>query len=461
VKERTTVFESRTAENLDTVSPQTPESAGRRLLRYVLFLGGVSLAVVGTGILVYRLKEGLGITRLGNTVPWGLWVAFYIYFIGLSAGSFLLSSLVFVFGYKSLERLSRLAVFQAFICLLLGLVFIFVDLGHWERFFYVLIYPQWHSVLAWEIWFYNAYAVVLIAELWFLMRCDLSRWSTEASGLWGRIYRLLTLGFRCPTSPEQLALCEHSTERWLRFLGIIGIPIALGVHGGTGAIFAVVKSRPAWYTPIFPLVFIVSALASGGGLLLFLRVFFAPEPEEDRKYLPSVANLVAGFLIFDVLLLFLEFLVGIYGGIPDHIMPYRLMTHGPFAWVFWGQQLLLGVAIPLLILYARPQNSKHKIIEIGVAGFFIFIGIFGVRLNIVIPALAVPVFQGMDTAISSPRLTSLYVPNWVEWVSSLGVIALAVLLSYGVMYHLPMREHQSPPHHTRRRGAASEAVRVV
>ena len=56
-----------------------------RSLRILLGLGLWVLAVFGMGVLFYRLSVGLGITRLGSTVPWGLWVAFYIYFIGLSA----------------------------------------------------------------------------------------------------------------------------------------------------------------------------------------------------------------------------------------------------------------------------------------------------------------------------------------------------------------------------------------
>lgn len=419
--------------------------ARRGPLGLLLLVGGLALGLAGLAATVYRLKEGLGVTHLGNTVPWGLYVACYIYFIGLSAGSFLLSSLVFVFGNKSLEPLSRLAVFQAFVCLLLGLVFIFLDLGHWERFWHVIAYPQWHSVLAWEIWFYNAYIVVLLLEIWFLMRCDLSQWAGATGGLAGKVYRWLCLGFRCPRTFEEHARCERQTHRWLKILGIIGIPVALGVHGGTGTIFAVVKSRPEWYSPIFPVVFIISALASGGGLLLFLRVFVAPEPEKDREILPDVAKLVAGFLIFDLLLLFLEFLIGIYGGIPDHVEPYRLMTHGPFAWVFWAQQLAIGAAIPLLLIFARPAQTKHKTTELGIAGLCMFVGIFGVRLNIVIPALAVPVLRGFETAVESPRLAALYVPNWVEWLSSWGIALLAVLGAYWVMRQLPMREHQPPP----------------
>ena len=109
-------------------------------------------------------------------------------------------------------------------------------------------------------------------------------------------------------------------------------PIAL-VGGGTGLIFAVVKARSMWYTPIFPLVFIISALASGGGLLLFARVFLLPEPLRDRNVLPSVANIVAAFLIFDVIVVFLELLVGWYGGIPEHIaiIPPHSSTYFEFS----------------------------------------------------------------------------------------------------------------------------------
>lgn len=421
-----------------------PDAAPARPLASIwvrLFLG--TMAAAGLPVLIYRLYAGLQVTNLGSVVPWGVWVAFYIYFIGLSAGSFLLSTLIFVFKNEKLEPVGRLAVMQAFACLLVGLVFIFLDLGHWERFWHVMAYPQWGSVLAWEIWFYNAYIVVLLAELWLLMRCDLARWATECSGPLRRLYRLLAFGFKCPATPVEKVACDAKTKKWLTTIGMIGIPIALGVHGGTGAIFAVVKARPGWYSAIFPLIFIVSALVSGGGLLLFLRAFLQPNPREDREVMPTLAKLTAGFLVFDVLLMGLEFLVGLYGAIPEHRHVFHLITNGPFWYIFWGLQLGIGVLVPLLLIYVRGGSAGT--VRLGLAGLCIFIGVFGVRLNIVIPALAVPVLPGFDHAVDSARLASLYVPNWVEWLSSLGVVAAAALLTNFVMYLLPMREHQPAP----------------
>jgi len=369
-----------------------------------------------------------------------LWVALYIYFIGLSAGSFLLSTLVFVFGNKLLEPIGRLAVLQALVCLLAGMAFIFIDLGHWERFWHVFVYPQWNSVLAWEIWLYCSYVVVLVGELWLLMRCDLARWRDRASR-WARgLYRVLCLGFECPSTREAEAACQAQAARWLKWVGIAGIPVALGVHGGTGAIFAVVKAHPVWCSPIFPVVFIVSALASGGGLPLFLSALVLPRAVRQRQLLEELARLTIGFLVVDLILLGLEFLTGFYGGIPDHVEPYRLIAFGPFWWVFWIVQLGIGAVVPLLLM----SVARHRIgtVRLGLMGLCVVVGIFGVRLNIVIPALAVPAFRGYDQAIASARLASLYVPNWVEWLSSWSIIGFMALLFYAGLRFLPVVEHQ-------------------
>lgn len=396
------------------------------------------LAAVGGGVLIYRFQSGIGSTALGSVTPWGLWVALYILFIGLSAGSFLLSTLIFVFKMKSLEPIARLAILQAFICLVTGIAFISLDLGKISRFWHPLVYPQFRSsVLAYEIWLYGGYIAMLLVELWLLMRMDLAHLAIRHDS---RLYRLLSFGHQPPASEAEDKEIRRSTTRWLTILGTLGIPLAIGVHGGTGALFAVVKARPFWHTAIFPLVFIVSALASGGGLLLFLKSCLLPDETADKRLLPVLARLTGAFLVFDLFLLGLELLVGFYGRIPEHLEVYHLMLFGPHWYVFWVLQLGVGATVPLFLIFKPGEKTTGSY---GLAGALIVLGIFGVRLNIVIPALSVPVLPGFEHSLNSIRFTANYFPNWVEWGSSVGVIGLMTLVGYLMARYLPMIERES------------------
>ncbi len=62
-----------------------------------------------------------------------------------------------------------------------------------------------------------------------------------------------------------------------------------------------------------------------------------------------------------------------------------------------------------------------------IAGLSAVIGIVAVRLNLVIPALVVPVLKGLDTAFIQPRWSFCYFPSLWEWASTIGLIALVVL----------------------------------
>ncbi len=393
-----------------------------RVLKLAALAVLVLVTVVGLAAVALRAVIGLRVTNLNYMVPWGLWVAFYIYFIGLSAGSFLLSTMIYVFGYKKLEPIGRLALFSALIALIAGLFFVLIDLGHMERFWTVFVHRNLWSVLEIEIHFYVLYIIVLLAELWLLMRRDLIR-CAEGEGWRATLCRVLTFGSR--------DLSEDSARRDMRIvrvLGVLGIPIAIGVHGGTGAIFAVVKARPMWYGPLFPIIFIISALASGAALLTFLLAFFAGRrlaPEVRRDLTLTLGKITAGILAFDLLLLWSEFSVGIYGGIPEHIEAIRLIFFGPFWWVFWLQQILFGALVPMFLILFPPTGRNPR--WVGLAGLMIVVGIVGVRLNIVIPALSLPVLPGYDrayTMLPAPtKAVPAYPPMLLTWLSRLAVVA--------------------------------------
>ncbi len=387
-------------------------------LAYWTLLGVV--AVVGLAALYVRTVQGLRVTNLNSLVPWGLWVAFYIYFIGLSAGSFLISTMIYVFGLKRFEPIGRLALFAAFIALSTGLVFILIDLGHMERFWTVFVNRSGTSVLEWEIHFYNLYLAILLAELWLLMRRDLIRRGEQKDWI-GLTCRSLALGSK-DLSDESAA----KDMRMVKILGTLGVPVAIGVHGGTGAIFAVVKARPYWYTGLFPLIFIVSALASGGALLTFIYAFFGRKDRDHPALVTALGKMVAGFLALDLVFLGSELLVGLYGNVPDHVAVYRAIMFGPFWYVFWLGQLGLGALVPLFLV--SSQRTGNSVGWVGVASALIVVGIVGVRLNIVIPPFTVPLLPGVDTAYPLGRFSTFDFTGFASVLFGLAII-LFVLAS--------------------------------
>ena len=104
--------------------------------------GGLAIllaaTLVGLKAIVTVLADGHIGAATTQHVPWGLWVAAYIFLLGLSEGAFLLFTLGYVFGVKKLEAAGPLALVQAFLCLVLGGALIVLDLGHPERMYLVL-----------------------------------------------------------------------------------------------------------------------------------------------------------------------------------------------------------------------------------------------------------------------------------------------------------------------------------
>ena len=404
----------------------------------------LAVMLVGLGFLGYRYAAGLQTTALGSVISWGLWISLYILFIGLSAGSFLLSTLIYVFNVKRYERIGRLALYSAALCLIIGLLFVAADLGHPERFWGVFTNFAYTSVLWYEIMFYILYIIIIVTELYLLSRTDLIALREKNTGTKRRFYDLLSLGSQ--------RLDETSKTRdmkWVKTLGLIGIPTAIAVHGGTGAVFGVVKAVPYWHSPLVPIAFIISAIASGAGLLLFFHAFFSKPASDDKQFLSSLGKLAVGLIAIDWLPILFEFLIDLYGAVPDKVGSVLAVVAGPNWWVFWVFQLGIGLLIPIvLVLNSRTNKSRFWL---GATGGFIVLGIVGFRLNLVIGALygaSIARIEGLADAFFSPRLLPLYTPNVVEVMSSLGILALFMVLFSLGMKLLPLQpaaEHEVKP----------------
>ena len=375
------------------------------------------LVAVGAYATYLRLTGGMASTNLTSVVPWGAWVAFYIYFVGLSAGAFLVSTMANVFEVEGMHRIDREALFAAVISMAVALLFVWIDLGRMDRMYFPFLWRQLTSALSWEVHAYVAYIGILVTELYFSMRIDLARVAERTSGLKKRFYATLALG-RLDTSEESQAF----DRRWLKRAGVVGIPLAIFmVHGGTGVLFAVSKARPYWNSGLFPVIFVVSALLSGTALVMLiyvLRTRLFDGDSVDPDLLDRLAQLVIGFIIIDAALTAIETFIAIASVHPHEIETWQVIMYGPMSWSFWWFMVGFSWVFPMVLLSKRSWRRSPSVMVL--AGLSVVIGIVAVRFNIVVPAQVMPVMEGLPHGS--------YFPTLVEWGTSVGMIGVGLLL---------------------------------
>ncbi len=384
---------------------------------WVIVVLGLAAGLVG---LFDRLTVGHEAAGYGSYIPWGLWVAGYIYLTSLSAGAFVMASLVLLFRVKVLERVGVLALLTALTTLIGALLLIWMDLGHMGRAWRMVVHTNFRSVMGWMAWLYGAYFVLLLVSLWHAMRVRLVLRAGHP-GLRGAVSRLLALG-----SKDVSEKSRRRDAKRLQVLAAIGLPLAIGFDGSVGAIFGVVGARPYWNSGLTPVLFLVGALLSGAALFTMTIGIWGPRGQNGSKEdaLRLMGRIVGGLLALDILMEWADISVGLWSSLPSEGASLRLVMFGPYAWVFWFVHVFLGILVPSILLILG-QKRTHLVTW---AGGLIALTFLSVRLNIVLPGLAVPELEGLRNAFTGPGLSFEYFPSTSEWLLFVFAVSVAAMV---------------------------------
>lgn len=296
---------------------------GRLVGPFLALLGG---ALFGGAFYAYvqQLTVGLAVTGLNRPAAWGLYIANFDFFNGLSAGGIIIASLVYAFGLRQFRSVARIAVLMAISCIILAAIFIFLDLGRPDRLFFLFRHGRPWSPLIWDVIVINLYLLIILTYAYFGMRADLARMAEAVPGhRW--LYRFLTLGYT-DLSPQALA----RGQKLLRVLAVIGLVMALVLHSVSAWILGLVKARPGWHSAIIAPLFIVSATVSGLALLLVSIVFCRRVlrfPIEE-KVIKDLGKLLAFSIPILGYFLFAELLTVTYAKEPPVLSVFKEMMYG-------------------------------------------------------------------------------------------------------------------------------------
>jgi molybdopterin-containing oxidoreductase family membrane subunit len=347
-----------------------------------------ALALLGLVSFFVSYVQGHQVLGTNNAVPWGMPIILFVYFIGLSAGSLILSSLTYVFGQEQYKPIARIAVFTAVLLIFAAMVFIAVDLGRPEKFWRLFMFfylNNMKSMFAINGILYSGYFVI----------------------------SLVYFGFIVANKPK-----------FTKIIGTIAVIWAIMVHTGTGTIWGVVGTREIYSSPIKPFEFLVAAITSGTGLLILIvtATLYFTKRAIDKKLIFSLARLLSMVIVVLLVMVFFDKLIHAY--FPAREGAVFLFT-GPYWWLFWCLQIGMGIVIPLIILF-HPRAGK-TVKGVLLASASVVIGVLGERAALVIPGTAQVqqlypgTIEGVWGAVGTFPITF-----W-ETALSIGIIALAAL----------------------------------
>lgn len=314
-------------------------------------------------------------------VAWSQLIVIYPYITGLVAGAFVVSAMHHVFNIKSFAPISRFALLTALCFMIFAPSPLLFHMGQPTRAFNAVITPHWTSAMAAFGYVAGFYLCLLLLEIWFAFRADMVAMSKIRTGIMGKVYGVLTLGSD-DVSPRALAL-DHKVAR---ILSMIGIPAACGLHGYVGFVFGSLKTREWWSSDLMPVIFLLSAVGSGVGLIIVMYVIvskFRKTPIADDTMRGLLYVLFTGVAV--VMVIEALELLEIFYKAREGVETVRQLILGPI-WagmaIQWGMSIFVLVVTSALLLF--DVHGKRLVTWLFLSGLAMMIGVLAMRWNVVI-----------------------------------------------------------------------------
>ena len=359
-----------------------------------------ALVVAGVAAWIYQLANGLGVTGMSNGVSWGLYIACFMFFVGLSAGGLIVASSASVFHIAEYKKVALPAIICSTVCICCAGMFVLIDMGGIQRVWRILVGPNPTSPLVWDVCVISCFLIINIVYLVFM--CS-----------------------KKPGAADKVSIVSR-----------FALPIAILVHSVTAWIFGLQVSKE-WYTAIMAPIFVASAMDSGLALLLLALMGLNKSGvfKVENKLISSLAGLLAVCIAVDAFFIGCECLTMAYPGAKG-AEALSVMAGGITAPFFWIE-IIGGLLIPFLLMVFAKNRANMKLV--GLACVLVVAGVFCKRIWLLFTSFyefniagAPGVISGSSAARGASgvdvfAMLGTYAPTWVEIAVVVGVVSLGAL----------------------------------
>jgi Ni/Fe-hydrogenase subunit HybB-like protein len=296
-----------------------------------VLLGLFGLAVV---MLIWRFTAGLGaVTHMSDRYPFGLWIAYDVVTgTALACGGYALAILIYIVNKGKFHPLIRSAIVTSALGYTLGGASVIVDIGRW--------WNSWKIVV--QFWNWNFTSILLEVAL-----CIMA----YTLVLWIELAPAFLEGAQTSKNAKWRDLANKtlpSLNKAMPFIIALGVLLPTMHQSSLGSLMMLAgqKVHPLWQTPMLPLLFLISCIAMGYGVVVLessLSSKFFKLPRET-DILRRLGNVVSPILALYVTLRLVDIVLRGKLGL--------IFTSGGMSLLFFIEMALF--ILPVYMFYARP-----------------------------------------------------------------------------------------------------------
>jgi Ni/Fe-hydrogenase subunit HybB-like protein len=358
-------------------------------------------------ILIWRFAAGIGaVSGLTDGYPWGLWIAFDVVIgTALGCGGYAIAILAYILNKGKYHPIVRPAILTSALGYTLAAIAIIIDVG---RPWFIWRIPlggwpdlggyNWDSALLEVALCVMAYVGVLWIEL---SPAFMERWAETSTGFlksfseWGLkffdkvLIFIVALGLLLPTM--------HQSS--------LGTVMLLAGH----------KLHPLWNTGWIPLLFLISCVGMGYGVVVWESAVSSSVFKRERET-SMLTSLSGAVIVVNALYLAIRLIDIVISG-----KTLLMFNQGIYSLMFWLEIILF--AAPIVMFANRERRAR-------------FSTMFQASILLVL-AGALYRFDAYLVAYN-PGANWTYFPNLPELLITLGAIALEIAVYVYIVKRFPI-----------------------
>ena len=255
-------------EILNTFAPQMEKTSLREKI-WIVFL----LLIICSGLyaLYLQITKGHAVTGMRDNVVWGIYIANFIFFIGISYAGAVISGLLHLLKVEWRKPIIRIAELITVIATIIGPLYILLCVGRLDRLHHLILFARLQSPITWDVLAISTYLVGGIIFLYLASIKDFAIYrdstSLKVSRFKRRVFKFLAINYQ--NTPSQ----DRAIHVSMNLMAIMIIPMAIIVHSVLSWIFGMTL-RPGWHSTIFGPYFVLAAIYSGTDVDIILVHLF-------------------------------------------------------------------------------------------------------------------------------------------------------------------------------------------